>query len=295
MKRVVVTLVILVAACCVLVFVWYPAELAWIMITGGQYNCSWDEALASHQDEMARVVELRRLGERARIVRSEGEMDLWETVDGPLWIPQSNPFPKSGFRGVRWAAVSKMAEPPVRPGDVVIDCGGHWGNSALTALELGAKLVVSFEPDPTNVECIRRNLRSHIEAGRAIVYDAGVWDREGELQFERHGHSAAGHIDPDGTIRVKVTTIDKVVAELGLDRVDLIKMDIEGAEPEALEGARETIRRFKPRLAVGSYHEAGHYRVIPEIVQGIRPDYTMQCLRCLPARGMITPHLYYFY
>ena len=54
----------------------------------------------------------------------------------------------------------------------------------------------------------------------------------------------------------------------------------------ALQGARETIQRFKPRLAIGAYHEADDHKIIPEIVQWTRADYEIQCLRCLPAHNL---------
>ena len=278
----------------VLSLFWFPAKLAYIMALGDSFQCTWDDALRGHQEENVRQLEIKERGELARLIRSDGDINLWETVDGPLWVPANYPFPKDGFHSVRWATPSGLEAPPVQPGDVVIDCGAHFGNSTLAALSMGAKLVVTFEPDPTNVECVRRNLAPHIESGKVIVYDAGVWDREDKLFFSRHTHSAAGHVDEHGDIPVRLTTIDKVVADLGLTQVDFIKMDIEGAEPKALEGAGATIRRFKPRLAVGAYHNDDDHKVIPQIVQQLRPDYAMQCLRCLPAHGILMPNLYYF-
>ena len=274
---------------------WFPAKLTYIMVTGGSHLCTWDDAIESHRQEIARQEESRNQATGSRLVKSDGDLDLWETRDGPLWIPKANPYPTGGFKSVRWGKIEGMAELPVREGDVVIDCGGHWGNSALAALSMGARLVITFEPDPTNVECVRRNLETHIEAGRAIVYDKGVWDQEDTLFFRRHGHSADGSIDTEHGIRVGVTTIDNVVSQLGLERVDFIKMDIEGAEQRALKGAQETIRRFKPRMAIGSYHLRDDYKEIPKLVQQVRTDYRMECSRCLPAHGMIMPNLYYFH
>ncbi|GAH16227.1 unnamed protein product, partial [marine sediment metagenome] len=54
---------------------------------------------------------------------------------------------------------------------------------------------------------------------------------------------------------IKVTTIDRVVEELKLTRLDMIKMDIEGAEIEALQGSEHTLEALKPCLAVASYHK----------------------------------------
>ena len=293
--KVLLVMTVIITAYFVLSWFWYPADLAYVMATGGSHICTWDDAMESQRLEVARQEEALSRATGSRLLKSDGELDLWETHDGPLWIPKATPYPKGGFELVRWAKIEGMAELPVREGDVVIDCGGHWGNSALAALSMGASLVITFEPDPTNVECVRRNLQTHVAAGRAIVYDKGVWDQDDTLFFRRHGHSADGSIDTERGIPVKVTTIDKVVSELGLERVDFIKMDIEGGEQRALKGAQATIRRFKPRLAIGAYHMQDDHKEIPKLVQQARADYTMECARCLPAHGMIMPNLYYFH
>jgi hypothetical protein len=68
-----------------------------------------------------------------------------------------------------------------------------------------------------------------------------------------------------------------MVAELHLDRVDFIKMDIEGAERHAIAGARTTIRRFHPCMALCLYHLPDDPLVIPAAVRSIDPNYQMSC------------------
>jgi hypothetical protein len=94
---------------------------------------------------------------------------------------------------------------------------------------------------------------------------------------------------------VPLTTIDHLVEELKLDRVDFIKMDIEGSEYRALEGARNTIARFHPRLAIAAYHLPTDNQSIPQLVQSIWPGYRMECGRCLMENWAIRPELYYFH
>jgi hypothetical protein len=83
------------------------------------------------------------------------------------------------------------------------------------------------------------------------------------------GHDAAGG---EETI-VPLTTIDRIVSELELSRVDFIKMDIEGAESNAIRGAAETLERFRPRMAIASYHNDDDLEVIPATVLGSQPGY----------------------
>jgi hypothetical protein len=96
-------------------------------------------------------------------------------------------------------------------------------------------------------------------------------------------------------VQVPLTTIDKQVAELGLARVDFIKMDIEGAESNALAGARDTISRFKPRMAITAEHKPGDEIDIPRAVRAIRTDYQMECGPCLETGNRIRADILKFW
>ena len=93
---------------------------------------------------------------------------------------------------------------------------------------------------------------------------------------------------------IPVTTIDNLVKELNLPRVDFIKMDIEGAEPRAIRGGLETLRRFRPRLAISAYHAPDHPVVIPAVVRLAHPDYRMICGPCTETGVGIRPDVLLF-
>jgi FkbM family methyltransferase len=82
----------------------------------------------------------------------------------------------------RWMAELNPSE-GVRPGDIVIDCGAHVGVFTHTALARGASQVVAVEPEPSNLECLRRNFATEIATGRVIVVGVGVWDSPGILRL----------------------------------------------------------------------------------------------------------------
>jgi FkbM family methyltransferase len=240
---------------------------------------------------------------QSRLIRRDGDLVLFQTPFGPSWISGAQPLELAQFRAPdlfhwppRWAEDANR--PFVGRGGVIIDGGGHIGESAATALKLGAARVISVEPDPINAEAIRRNLADAVTDGRLTVLQVGLWDRRGTLNLERGVASPQSEIHPEahgpGAIDVPVTTIDQIVADLGLSRVDAIKLDIEGSETNALRGARDTLTRFKPKLAVGSYHREGDRRGIPEIVLGVRPDYRVRATRCLLAFGRVQPHELFF-
>jgi hypothetical protein len=96
-------------------------------------------------------------------------------------------------------------------------------------------------------------------------------------------------------VQAPLTPIDRVVAELKLERVDYIKMDIEGAEQKALEGARETLARFHPRLSIAAYHVPTDPVRIPEIVRSAWAGYRTECGPCAETPdGHIRPDVLYF-
>jgi len=76
--------------------------------------------------------------------------------------------------------------------------------------------------------------------------------------------------------KVKALKIDTIVEELGLEKVDFIKMDIEGAEIDALLGAEQTIKRFKPKLAICTYHRPTDSEEIKKIILSYNSDYKLK-------------------
>lgn len=133
---------------------------------------------------------------------------------------------------------------------------------------------------------LRRNFETEIREGRVIVYPKGVWDREAELELSQDQGNAGTHSvvnsqsPPVPKVRVPLTTIDKIVAELKLPRVDFIKMDIEGSEKPAIKGGENTIRRFRPRMSISTEHLGDDFTAIPALVHSIEPNYTNQACDC---------------
>jgi hypothetical protein len=85
------------------------------------------------------------------------------------------------------------------------------------------------------------------------------------------------------------------VAELKLGRVDFIKMDIEGAETNALSGARETLAKDHPRLSISAYHLPTDPERIPQVIRGAWPGYRMECGPCAETEdGHVRPDVLYF-
>ena len=127
----------------------------------------------------------------------------------------------------------------------------------------------------------------------------GVWDKDDFLVLYDSGSSLDDSVvfKGDGNKsgpKVPLTTIDKLVSELKLSKVDFIKMDIEGAERQALSGARQTIATYKPRLAIATEHLRDDPEQIPLLVHNLWSGYRMQCGPCYQIQGRIQPDVEYF-
>jgi len=260
----------------------------------------------------ARAVEglLRSRTQVPKKLRQDEDGQLWATSLGELWIP-----PDANGEFVRILAAEMDASVydmsgvahVAAPGPVVVDCGANVGFFSRWALMHGAAKVICFEPSPGNLICLRRNLRPEIESGRVVVIEKGVWDQETVLSFSAKnlGNPGAHHVveDNSGELQVKVTTIDRVCDELGITRLDYIKMDVEGAEQRALAGAAGAIRRSHPNLCVVTEHTEDLFtnaeRVI-EVILRIDPGYKYRVTEAhpykSPSRGLVlTPYSTLFY
>jgi FkbM family methyltransferase len=289
------------AAAVALLFPYLKAAALWV--AGRNGGCSLEASLQAPSEARGHQQARERIEKALRRLRADPEgLELWDTPAGPLWAPGRG---RTGY----WLAdllAEAQADPyahgavRVRPGDVVLDCGASIGTFARKALSLGARTVVAIEPGPDSVECLRRNLAAEINAGRLIVYPKGVWNREGTLRLLIDSNSSLGDslVFRRGAgqlgIEVPLTRIDTLVSELSLARVDFIKMDIEGSEQQALEGAQETLRRFRPRLALSAYHRREDPVRIPALVRAARPDYRLAGGPCAVGRYRLGPKVLFF-
>jgi FkbM family methyltransferase len=148
----------------------------------------------------------------------------------------------------------------LEPGAVVLDLGTYSGLTAICfSKAVGAEgRIIALEPDPGNFRAASRNIRQHEKVNRLaniVLMDNAIAGSRGKIRFSSEGTmgSSAIAIVGDGrgeSIEVEGLTLMDVVSGHGLDRVDFIKMDIEGAEQAVLEGAEEFFQAFRPRLIV---------------------------------------------
>ena len=155
-------------------------------------------------------------------------------------------------------------------GETFIDIGGFNGSNTLDFIKRcpNYNAVHLFEPEPSNfVKCVDvlKN-KSNI-----YCYPHGLSDRKQTLRLESQG--SASRITDNGLISINVDSLDDVLGDRF--KPTFIKMDIEGAEMLAIEGAKKTITRYRPRLAVCIYHNVGDFWRIPKKILSFNNDYSI--------------------
>lgn len=154
--------------------------------------------------------------------------------------------------------------------EVFIDCGCFDGFSAQQFVNWchgKFKKIWAFEPDKINFANAKRKLDDCCN-GKYELVNSGVWNENTELRFLEEG-TVGSSINQDGDSVIKVNRLDDVVQE----KVTFIKMDIEGAEYEALQGCKQIIQSYKPKLAISVYHKKDDVLRIPEIILEMNPSY----------------------
>jgi FkbM family methyltransferase len=161
----------------------------------------------------------------------------------------------------------------IRDDEVFVDCGAYDGDTIRSFLEISGgrfKKIYALEPDPANFQKLS-------SMPGIVAKQAAVGRTNGMVSFSAEGSesSSAGK----GDLQVECVALDQYLAD---ETPTLIKMDIEGFEPEALAGAREIIARDSPKLAICVYHAQEHLWEIPLQIYSYFPGY----------RFYLRPHVY---
>lgn len=278
-----------------------PLRYALIASVGDNRGCPPRQAwkIVQHRRELTRVKD--EILSKSRLLQKEYMgLELYETPFGRFWAPPGSVYTLPFNLAEQAVHLYGSGAHFVQKGDTVLDCGANVGVFTRFALDAGAAKIVAIEPAPDNLECLRRNFAQEIAAGRVILVAKGVWDRPDELDLKiEEGNEAAAtfvmNLDKvTRTVRVPLTTIDALAAELGLDRVDFIKMDIEGAEVRALHGARQTLARHHPRLSIAVYHDWEHPVEVPKAAREAWSGYQVECGPCdAPQQRLVRPEVLY--
>lgn len=170
-------------------------------------------------------------------------------------------------------------EPDIFPDnrdDVFVDLGAYTGDSVYNYIRTYGdlyKTIYGYEIIPENCEQFRENLKEYHDV---VLRPVGVGAEAGIMSLVSNGDLSAGRVEKNQTMEnfekeevIPIVTLDDDIKE----SVSFIKMDIEGAERDALLGAQNIIREQKPKLAVCLYHGYDELWSLPRLIEGITPEY----------------------
>lgn len=164
--------------------------------------------------------------------------------------------------------------------EALVDCGAYDGDTVISFVEKTRgqySHIYAFEPDKSNFDKLVKNIKDkHLQ--NVEVIKKGAWSKKDLLKFSTPV-SPASRISENGNIQIEVDSIDNVLKER---RVTIIKMDIEGAELQALIGAQNIIARERPKLAISVYHKANDLITIPKYLSNILNGYNFYLRRHSP-------------
>lgn len=158
--------------------------------------------------------------------------------------------------------------------EVFVDCGAFSGDTTelfLANCHGNFKNIICFEPDLPSINQIEAKFKDK----RIVLVPAGVYNETGTLNFKSEMGGSAGIVlnsDSTDCIQIPVTSIDQTSA---CAEATFIKMDIEGAEMNALIGAQQTILKNHPKLAICIYHSDEDMIRIPEHIHELVPEYKL--------------------
>ncbi|HEY1494629.1 MAG TPA: FkbM family methyltransferase [Candidatus Solibacter sp.] len=189
------------------------------------------------------------------------QLEFRLTADfGCLQLPDGDPqyFPGRLFRPL--------------PDEYFVDCGAYTGDTLLEFADWTQgrfRGALSLEADPGNFTALRNTIAGDDRLrGRVRAVCEAVGRERCTLRFAASGLASAA-LSPDGDLEVRCSPLDDLLAD---ESPTYIKMDIEGAELDALDGTAAVLRRSRPALAICAYHLQDHLWRIPQRISHLMPE-----------------------
>lgn len=232
----------------------FSSELGW------RYWLADPDLLRCHSGDVARVSE--------RLADDASRECLRRVVRFRMGIDHEY----AGFAHPETQYFNEITLSTLRGGGVRYLDGGAYDGDSFRALLAKTQVASAwlFEPDPQNFSMLTRRIREGTDLKvPCTCLPLGLGDGYRMLRFSG-GAGEAGHLDENGTDGIMTVAIDDLLH--GQD-VDFIKLDIEGGEAMALIGAKETLIRHRPVMAVSSYHQPHDLWALPDLIDDIAPSY----------------------
>ncbi|KAB0670419.1 FkbM family methyltransferase [Oryzomonas sagensis] len=197
-----------------------------------------------------------------------------------------------------------IPEMVVKTGDVVMDCGTCEGYFTRKALESGAGKVYCIEPGTAIVRCLYKTFESEIQGNRVSIHPCLIGDENKSVEFyDNFSDPTIGQISRkseagrhNGYIKnVQMVTVDEFCLTNTIDKVDFIKVDIEGGEVGLVVGAEKTIKRHRPNLAIAVYHAAENANLIVDFIEKLSVGYEIRVKGIVDFAGVPRPVMVHCY
>ncbi|GHV12685.1 hypothetical protein AGMMS49938_05760 [Fibrobacterales bacterium] len=159
--------------------------------------------------------------------------------------------------------------------EVFVDGGCYDFNTSKMLISFcpNVKKIIAFEPNQKQISIINE-VAKDIGFNALKVINGGLWSENTQLLFSSIGFDRAFQVSPNNNgENIAVYALDDVIESD--DEITFIKMDIEGAELEALKGCEKTIRKYKPKLAISIYHKPNDYVEIPKYILSLEWNYKL--------------------
>lgn len=158
--------------------------------------------------------------------------------------------------------------------EIFVDAGCYNLSSSIKLKEhcKTLKRVYAFEPDLHNYDLCEKATKLHFEDKVVKIIGKGTWSENKTISFDASSDGQS-HISESGKASIEVVAIDDVIPPD--EKVTFIKMDVEGSELESLKGAKHTIQRCKPKLAICIYHKVEDMYEIPLYIKSLVPEYKL--------------------
>ena len=177
---------------------------------------------------------------------------LTTAARGKKWIVGSGA--NSQWLGINEVGKRKLFQKTIQPGSIVYDIGANVGSyTILSSVLCGSSgKVFAFEPDPHNIKFLKQHIKlNHLENVSIVEY--AISNESGRLFFQDTSDHCTSHISEKGQIEVSSITIDDFVFKQKNPPPHIIKIDVEGSEGRVVEGARQTLSKFKPVIFLATH------------------------------------------
>ena len=166
----------------------------------------------------------------------------------------------------------------IKKDDFVIDAGGCWGDTSLIfSSQAGIKgKVFTFEFFEDNLSVLKENFSNNKELAENIfLTEQPLYNKSNEKLYLKHACADITTLTEtkNNLQQYNTISIDVFVKNNKIEKIDFIKMDIQGCELKALQGAVNTLKKYKPKLAIASYHKYDDYYEIPKFLNELNIGY----------------------